>query len=204
MNRQPAASRNPWVFIPTLYFAEGLPYIIINTVSVILYKKMGIDNASIAFWTSWLYLPWVVKMFWGPLVDIYSTKRRWILSTQFSMAVCLFFAAYALNTEGYFFLSLSAFAVGAFVSATHDIATDGFYMLAQQGRASSVRGYPGHVLPACHDLWFRTACLHGRQDRGCHRQHSFELDNCHRCDRFCICSCAAISHIRASLSCERQ
>ena len=130
MKGQPVASRNPWVFIPSLYFAEGLPYIIINTVSVILYKKMGIDNASIAFWTSWLYLPWVIKMFWSPLVDIYSTKRRWIISTQFSMAVCLFVTAYVLNTEGYFFLSLSAFAVGAFVSATHDIAVDGFYMLA--------------------------------------------------------------------------
>ena len=122
MKGQPVTSRNPWVFVPTLYFAEGLPYIIINTVSVILYKKMGIDNASIAFWTSWLYLPWVVKMFWGPLVDL-STKRRWILSTQFAMAVCLFSTAYALNTEEYFFLSLSAFAGGAFVSATQDIAT---------------------------------------------------------------------------------
>lgn len=130
MSKQPAASRNPWVFVPTLYFAEGLPYIIITTVSVILYKKMGIDNARIAFWTSWLYLPWVIKMLWGPLVDIYSTKRRWILFTQFAMAVCLFFAAYALNTEGYFFLSLLAFIAGAFVSATHDIATDGFYMIA--------------------------------------------------------------------------
>ncbi len=130
MKKQPVASRNPWVFVPTLYFAEGLPYIIINTVSVILYKKMGIDNASIAFWTSWLYLPWVIKMFWGPLVDIYSTKRRWIISTQFGMAICLFSAAYALNIEGFFFLSLSAFVAGAFVSATHDIATDGFYMLA--------------------------------------------------------------------------
>ena len=130
MTQQPAASRNPWIFVPTLYFAEGLPYIIINTVSVILYKKMGIDNASIAFWTSWLYLPWVVKMLWGPLVDLYSTKRKWILSTQLAMAICLFSAAYALNTEGYFFFSLLAFAAGAFVSATHDIAADGFYMLA--------------------------------------------------------------------------
>lgn len=130
MSKQPAVSRNPWAFVPTLYFAEGLPYIIINTVSVILYKKMGIDNASIAFWTSWLYLPWVVKMFWGPLVDLHSTKRTWTLSTQFSMAVCLFFIAYALNTQGFFFLSLAAFVAGAFISATHDIATDGFYMLA--------------------------------------------------------------------------
>lgn len=130
MNRKQASSRSPWAFVPTLYFAEGMPYIIINTVSVILYKKMGIDNASIAFWTSWLYLPWVVKMFWGPIVDIYSTKRKWILFAQFAMAVCLFSAAYALNREGFFFLSLSAFVIGAFISATHDIAVDGFYMLA--------------------------------------------------------------------------
>ena len=107
MSKQPTASSPGLGYsFPSLYFARGLPYIIINTVSVILYKKMGIDNASIAFWTSWLYLPWVVKMFWRALVDIYSKKREWILSTRFSMAVCLFVTAYVLNTEGYFsFLS---------------------------------------------------------------------------------------------------
>jgi PAT family beta-lactamase induction signal transducer AmpG len=124
------ASLTPWAFVPTLYFAEGLPYVLINTVSVILYKKMGIDNARIAFWTSWLYLPWVIKMFWGPMVDMYSTKRNWILSTQLAMGLSLFAVAYALNTEGFFLLSLAAFVLGAFISATYDIATDGFYMLA--------------------------------------------------------------------------
>ena len=87
MTKQPA-SRNPWSFLPSLYFAEGLPYVLINTVSVILYKRMGIDNAHIAFWTSWLYLPWVIKMFWGPAVDVYSTKRKWILGTQAAMSLC--------------------------------------------------------------------------------------------------------------------
>ncbi len=130
MDKQNVASRNPWSFLPTLYFAEGLPYVLINTVSVILYKRMGIDNAHIAFWTSWLYLPWVIKMFWGPLVDLHSTKRNWILSTQLAMGLSLFIVAYALNTEGFFALSLAAFVVGAFISATYDIATDGFYMLA--------------------------------------------------------------------------
>jgi PAT family beta-lactamase induction signal transducer AmpG len=129
MNAGPA-TRNPWSFLPTLYFAEGLPYVLINTVSVILYKRMGVDNASIAFWTSWLYLPWVVKMFWGPLVDIYSTKRNWILSAQAMMSLCMFVIAFSLRTEHFFFLSLAAFFAGAFVSATYDIATDGFYMLA--------------------------------------------------------------------------
>ncbi|HUJ17405.1 MAG TPA: AmpG family muropeptide MFS transporter [Nitrospirota bacterium] len=129
MTRQPA-SRNPWTFLPTLYFAEGLPYVLINTVSVILYKRMGIDNAHIAFWTSWLYLPWVIKMFWGPLVDITSTKRTWILSTQLAMGLSLFVVAWSLQTSGFFVLSLAAFVLGAFISATYDIATDGFYMLA--------------------------------------------------------------------------
>jgi MFS transporter, PAT family, beta-lactamase induction signal transducer AmpG len=128
--RDRSASRNPWTYIPSLYFGEGLPYILVNTVSVILYKKMGVDNASIAFWTSWLYLPWVIKMFWGPLVDTTSTKRTWILATQAAMAVCMLVTAWSLTTGSYFFLSLAAFIAAAFVSATYDIATDGFYMLA--------------------------------------------------------------------------
>ena len=130
MKRATVTSRNPWAIIPTLYFAEGLPYIIINTVSVILYKRMGIDNPRIAMWTSVLYLPWVIKMLWGPLVDMYATKRSWILSTQVVMAACMLLAAFTLTMEGFFFFSLAAFAVSAFVSATYDIATDGFYMLA--------------------------------------------------------------------------
>jgi PAT family beta-lactamase induction signal transducer AmpG len=129
MTRQ-TKSRNPWFFLPTLYFSEGLPYVLINTVSVILYKRMGIDNASIAFWTSWLYLPWVIKMFWGPFVDVHSTKRRWVLATQSAMSLCMFLIAFSLRTESFFFLSLAAFCAGAFISATYDIATDGFYMLA--------------------------------------------------------------------------
>jgi PAT family beta-lactamase induction signal transducer AmpG len=129
MTNRPASS-NPWSFLPTLYFAEGLPYVLINTVSVILYKRMGIDNTAIAFWTSWLYLPWVIKMFWGPFVDVYSTKRRWILGTQAAMSLCMFVIAFALRTGSFFALSLAAFFAGAFVSATYDIAADGFYMLA--------------------------------------------------------------------------
>ncbi|HTX99660.1 MAG TPA: MFS transporter [Bacteroidota bacterium] len=124
------ASRNPWVFVPTLYFAEGVPYILINAVSVVLYKRMGIDNASIAFWTSFLYFPWVIKMLWGPVVDTHSTKRKWIVTTQLAMSGCLVIVAASLHLPGFFFLSLAAFFVGAFISATHDIAADGFYLLA--------------------------------------------------------------------------
>ena len=128
--RDRSAFRNPWLFIPSLYFGEGLPYILVNTVSVIIYKKMGADNATIAFWTSWLYLPWVIKMFWGPLVDMNSTKRNWILATQAAMACCMLVIAWSLTITQFFFLSLAAFVIGAFISATYDIAADGYYMLA--------------------------------------------------------------------------
>ncbi|MEH2284123.1 MAG: MFS transporter [Nostoc sp.] len=121
---------SPWTFIPTLYFTSGIPYIIINTVSVIFYKKLGIDNAQIALWTSFLYLPWVIKMFWGPIVDIYSTKRKWILYTQFAMFCCLGLIAFSLQLPNFFFISLATLTIGAFISATYDIATDGFYLLA--------------------------------------------------------------------------
>ncbi len=125
-----AETRNPWLFIPTSYFAEGLPYILINSVSVILYKNMGVSNADIAFWTSWLYLPWVIKMLWGPMVDMYATRRKWLVYSQLIMACCLAAAALSLTGKHFFAISLLTFAIGAFVSATHDIATDGFYMLA--------------------------------------------------------------------------
>ncbi|MBD2435270.1 MFS transporter [Nostoc sp. FACHB-110] len=123
-------SRSPWYYIPTLYFASGVPYIIINTVSVIFYKKLGIDNTQIAVWTSLLYLPWVIKMFWGPIVDTYSTKRKWLIYTQFAMFCCLGLIAFCLQLPNFFFISLAALTVGAFISATYDIATDGFYLLA--------------------------------------------------------------------------
>jgi len=125
-----ATSRSPWTFVPTLYFAEGVPYVIINTVSVIFYKELGIKNAQIALWTSFLYLPWVIKMFWSPIVDIYSTKRSWILYAQVTMVCCLSFVAFSFQTSNFFFFSLIGLIIGAFISATHDIATDGFYLAA--------------------------------------------------------------------------
>ncbi|MBE9008568.1 MFS transporter [Fortiea sp. LEGE XX443] len=103
---------------------------IINSVSVIFYKKLGVDNTQIAFWTSLLSLPWVIKMFWGPIVDTYSTKRTWILYTQLAMFCCLGFIAFSLQLPNFFFISIAALTVGAFISATYDIATDGFYLLA--------------------------------------------------------------------------
>src|SRR3990172_9080360 len=130
MRNYSSITRNPWTFVPTLYFFEGLPYVLINTVSVILYKRMGVDNASIAFWTSWLYLPVVKKMFWAPSVEMAAKKRSLILFMQLAMGLSLLFAAYSLTTVNFFLLSMLAFAAGAFISATYDMATDGFYMLA--------------------------------------------------------------------------
>lgn len=145
--------RSPWGFIPTLYLAEGFPYIVINVVSVILYAALGYTNEQITLWTGWLYLPWVLKMFWSPLVDAHSTKRRWLLGAQTAMsAVFLFIAGlitwHALHhapqaSAGFFTLSLLGFFIGAFVSATLDIATDGYYLLSltpqQQGYFVGVR-----------------------------------------------------------------
>ncbi len=115
--------------MPTLYFAEGIPYVIVNTVSVIMYKRMGISNELIGF-TSILYLPWVIKMLWGPLVDIYSTKRNWIVFSQLAMFAALANVAFGIHLPAFFWITLLSFVLVAFVSATHDIAADGFYMLA--------------------------------------------------------------------------
>lgn len=148
------ANPSPWTYIPSLYFLEGLPYIIINTVSVVLYADLGFPNDQIAFWTGWLYLPWTLKMFWSPLVDGHSTKRRWLLGAQTAMAAVFLLLAglttynafsYAqhLNNLTFFSLSLFGFLAGAFVSATLDIATDGYYLLAlsapQQGAFVGIR-----------------------------------------------------------------
>jgi MFS transporter, PAT family, beta-lactamase induction signal transducer AmpG len=121
--------QSPWWFIPTLYFAEGIPYILVNTVSVIMYKKMGVSNEVIGL-TSILYLPWVIKMLWGPFVDSFSTKRNWILNTQLVMFLCLGLVALVMPLSVYLMLSLLFLILAAFTSATHDIAADGFYMLA--------------------------------------------------------------------------
>ena len=126
----PTGSTRPWTWIPSLYFAQGLPYVLAMTVSVVMYKRLGVSNAAIAFVTSWLYLPWVIKPLWSPLVDLRRTKRWWTLVMQIAGSVALGAIAMALHTPAYVGLSLAIFAVMALASATHDIACDGFYMLA--------------------------------------------------------------------------
>ncbi|MBQ9661116.1 MAG: MFS transporter [Bacteroidales bacterium] len=120
---------SPWWWIPTLYFAEGIPYFIVNVISVTMFKRLGMPNGDLAMYTSLLYLPWVIKPLWSPFVDVIRSKRWWILMMQ---ALCTAgFAALALSVSpDAFGASLIIFYVIAFASATHDIAADGFYMLA--------------------------------------------------------------------------
>ncbi len=125
----PAPSR-PWAWIPTLYFGQGLPYVVVMTLSVILYKNLGVSNTDIALYTSWLYLPWVIKPLWSPLVDLLGTRRGWVVALQFAVGAALALVALTLPVDGFFQLSLAVFWLMAFASATHDIAADGFYMLA--------------------------------------------------------------------------
>ena len=121
--------KSPWWWIPSLYVAEGLPYFAVNTLTVLMYVNMGIDIGTMAFFTGWLYLPWVIKPFWSPFIDIFKTKRWWILTMQLLMGISM--AAIALLLPGSFFFTstLIVFWLIAFFSATHDVAADGFYIL---------------------------------------------------------------------------
>lgn len=123
-------ARNPWTWIPSLYFGQGIPYVVVMTVAVIMYKRFGLSNTDIALYTSWLYLPWVIKPFWSPFVDILKTKRWWIVSMQLLIGAGLAGIAFTIPTPFYFQATIAFFWLLAFSSATHDIAADGFYMLA--------------------------------------------------------------------------
>ena len=122
--------RSPWAWIPTLYLAEGLPYVAVMTISVILYKRMGVSKTDIALYTSWLYLPWVIKPFWSPFVDLLKTKRWWIVTMQLLLGAGFAGIAFTIPAPFFFQATLAFFWLMAFSSATHDIAADGFYMLA--------------------------------------------------------------------------
>lgn len=120
---------NPWFWIPSLYFAEGIPYVIVMVVSVIMYKRLGISNTDIALYTSWLYLPWVIKPLWSPIVDLLKTKRFWIVTMQLIIGAGLAGVALTIPVPNFLQYTLAFFWLLAFSSATHDIAADGFYML---------------------------------------------------------------------------
>ena len=121
--------RNPWSWIPTLYFAEGLPYVAVMTISLVLYKQLGLSNTEITFYTSWLYLPWVIKPLWSPFIDVVKTKRWWITAMQLLIGAAFGGVAFTIPSSFWLQGTLFFFWVMAFSSATHDIAADGFYML---------------------------------------------------------------------------
>ncbi|MDX2066444.1 MAG: hypothetical protein SFX74_11940 [Fimbriimonadaceae bacterium] len=139
----PQPQINPWRLVPSLYFMEGLPLFVVQTISATMFISMGVGNAEMALWTSLITWPWVVKMLWGPLVDHTETKRGWIKVTQALIAALIVVAALAVTTPIFFPLCLSIFLMLAFLSATHDIAADGFYLLAvpenQQANFTGVR-----------------------------------------------------------------
>ena len=121
--------RNPWAWIPTLYFTQGIPYVIVMFVTVVMYNRLGVSNTEIALYTSWLYLPWVIKPLWSPLVDLLKTKRWWIITMQLVIGAAMAGVAFTTPLPGFLQLTLAFFWIMAFSSATHDIAADGLYML---------------------------------------------------------------------------
>ncbi len=142
MNNQISNYRNPWWWVPTLYFAEGVPYFVVNNISVMMFTKMGVPNGDMSFFTTLLYFPWFLKGIWGPMVDVVKTKRWWIVTMQILMTALLVALTLTLPTPSLesikagttpismFTLTLVLFIIAAFASATHDIAADGYYMLA--------------------------------------------------------------------------
>jgi PAT family beta-lactamase induction signal transducer AmpG len=155
MDEARARTRNPWAWIPSLYLAEGLPYVVVMTVSVIMYKGLGVSNTDIGVYTSLLYLPWVVKPLWSPVVDLIATRRRWIWAMQLLIGAGLAGVALVVPLPNALRGTLAFFWLLALASATHDIAADGFYMLgtteSQQSMFIGVR-----------NLFYRVAMIAGQ------------------------------------------
>ena len=139
----PAPRRtHPGLWIPSLYFAEGVPMITVSVVAALMYKNLGISNTDIALYTGMFYVPWTFKPLWAPITEMFKTKRHWVLGTQFAMAVALACVALCVPLPSFMGLTLAFFWVTAFLSSTHDIAADGF----SRGQCSAV--VPAPSLPA--------------------------------------------------------
>ncbi len=121
--------RNPWSWVPTLYFAEGLPNVLVTAVAAVMYMQMGLTDTELALYTGWLNLPWIIKPLWSPFIDLLRTKHWWILAMQILIGAALAGVAFTLNTPAWFQGTMCCFFIMAFASATHDISADGFYML---------------------------------------------------------------------------
>ncbi|HEX6703813.1 MAG TPA: MFS transporter [Albitalea sp.] len=138
------AERHPLTWVPSLYLAMGLPNVMVGVVAAIIYKNLGVSNEDIALYTSQMYLPWVLKPLWAPLLEAYGTKRRWVIAMQFAMAASLGLVAFCLPLEGFFRLSLAFFWITGFASATQDTCADGVFMttmpLQDQARYAGLQG----------------------------------------------------------------
>lgn len=129
--------KNAWLWVPFLYFTQGIPYVLVVTVSVIMYKRLGIGNAEIGLYTSWLYLPWVLKPLWSPFVELNGTKRKWFLVMQLIMSMAFLGIGLFLPSNAFFTITLAFFWMAAFASATNDIASDGYYMIGLSQKKQS-------------------------------------------------------------------
>lgn len=125
-----SSSKNPWLWVPTLYLTESVPYVLIITVSVVMYKNLGISNADIGLYTSFLYLPWVIKPIWSPILELVGHKKQWFLSMQLILSLVFLGVGLTTGSSHFFTLTLAFFWMGAFASATNDIASDGLYLIA--------------------------------------------------------------------------
>jgi len=126
----PRSELGPWAWVPSLYLVQGLPYAVVMSLSVVMFKNLGMSNTDIALYTSWLYLPWVIKPLWSPLIELLGTRRRWIWTLQFAVGALVAMVGLSLPTADWVRWSLALLWLMAFASASHDIAADGFYMMA--------------------------------------------------------------------------
>lgn len=131
---QPTSSRSAWAWVPSLYFAQGIPYSVVMQVATVFYKLMGVPNQTLAYHTSWLNLPWVLKPLWSPFIELLMTKRRCVVAMQVFVAVALGLIAFGVPLSNYFIVTLILFWLIAIGSATHDIAADGFYLMTMPTR----------------------------------------------------------------------
>lgn len=126
--------RRPWSWVPSLSFADGLPLVAVMAVSLIFYKQMGLSNAAITFYTSWMYLPWILKPIWSPFIDLVKTKRWWVLTTEVLLGAAFGGVAFTVPTSFWLQGTLFFFWVAAFTGASHCVAADGYYLLALNER----------------------------------------------------------------------
>ena len=137
-------SKSPITWVPSVYFAMGLPFVVLNMVSVLMFKGMGIRDGQITFWTSLIMMPWTLKFLWSPFLEMYKTKKFFVVLTQLVTGLGFLLVGLVLHLPWFFSLCIFLMAIIAFSGATHDIATDGVYMaeLSKEEQASWI-GWQG-------------------------------------------------------------